>query len=269
MKYGASSSILIMDYDVDFNKFRIVKRVEVPKVEYSYDNAVNLIVELNKIYNPSWIYVDRGSGEYQIERLHIIGEENPVSGLHNKVKGFQFSNKIQVPDPVKKETNEKPMKPFMVNQLAMAFERNKIIMSPYDEVLHKQLIDYHVERISQNGTPIFTDKNEHFVDAMGLAYLAFVMEFPNITKTVKQIDFTSSFKYVSRSLQEKVNKDLVNMAKHTPKNPWDNHDVDKRELEGDRPKYFKVSENNSRANSMIGWGSRGRHRNESIGRSSW
>ena len=62
-KYGASSSIIILDYDVEKNKFRVTRRIEVPKSEYSYDNAVNLIVDLNRIYNPSWIYVDRGAGK--------------------------------------------------------------------------------------------------------------------------------------------------------------------------------------------------------------
>lgn len=63
LKYGAASSILILDYDVALNKFKVFKRVEVPRSEYTYDNAVNKIVELNEIYNPSFIYVDRGSGE--------------------------------------------------------------------------------------------------------------------------------------------------------------------------------------------------------------
>ena len=40
-----------------------MKRVEVPRAEYSYDNAINLIVELNDIYMPSFIYCDRGAGE--------------------------------------------------------------------------------------------------------------------------------------------------------------------------------------------------------------
>ena len=87
LKYGAASSILILDFDPAFNKFKVFKRVEVPRSEYTYDNAVNKIVELNQIYNPSYIYVDRGSGEYQLERLHIIGEQNPKSGLKAKVKG--------------------------------------------------------------------------------------------------------------------------------------------------------------------------------------
>lgn len=62
-KFQASSSIVILDFDQDFGKFRITKRIEVPKSEYSYDTAVNMIVDLNKIYNPSWIYVDRGAGK--------------------------------------------------------------------------------------------------------------------------------------------------------------------------------------------------------------
>lgn len=63
MKYGASSSILILDYVPEYNKFQVVRRIEVPKAEYSFDKAVNMIIELNKIYNPTWIYADRGSGE--------------------------------------------------------------------------------------------------------------------------------------------------------------------------------------------------------------
>ena len=63
LKYGASSSLLIMDYNVKLQKFMVLKRIEVPKGDYSYDNAVKLIIELNEIYNPSWIYCDAGSGK--------------------------------------------------------------------------------------------------------------------------------------------------------------------------------------------------------------
>jgi hypothetical protein len=41
----------------------VTRRIEVPKAEYSFDKAVNMIIDLNRIYNPSYIYVDRGSGE--------------------------------------------------------------------------------------------------------------------------------------------------------------------------------------------------------------
>lgn len=63
LKYGASSSIIVLDYDEDFQKFRVIKRIEIPKSEYTYDNAVKTIIKVNEVYNPSWVYVDAGAGE--------------------------------------------------------------------------------------------------------------------------------------------------------------------------------------------------------------
>ena len=62
-KYSSSSSIVILEYNVKMQQFMVLKRFEMPRAEYSYDNAVNTVIELNKIYNPAWIYADRGSGE--------------------------------------------------------------------------------------------------------------------------------------------------------------------------------------------------------------
>lgn len=60
----ADSSILILDYDREFERFRVLKRVNFPKAEYTYDKAVQLIIQLNEIYTPSWIYADTGAGEF-------------------------------------------------------------------------------------------------------------------------------------------------------------------------------------------------------------
>lgn len=62
-KYQSSSSIIILDFDVIMKKFKVIKRIEVPRGEYTLDNAVNMIIEMNQIYKPSWIYVDRGYGK--------------------------------------------------------------------------------------------------------------------------------------------------------------------------------------------------------------
>jgi len=40
----------------------VMQRIEIPKGEYTLDNAVNSIIEMNDIYNPSWIFCDRGYG---------------------------------------------------------------------------------------------------------------------------------------------------------------------------------------------------------------
>lgn len=138
--------------------------------------------------------------EYQIERLHIYGDENPRSGLKNKVKRINFSEKLKVPNPITGEMDSKPLKPFMVNQLQIVFERDNMILSPYDEVLYKQLIDYEVEAINANGTPKFTSKEEHFVDALGLAYLAMVLEFKDLTGVMQDVKSTTEIKISHKQL---------------------------------------------------------------------
>ena len=107
---------------------------------------------------------------------------------------------LDIPDPTTRTTHKEPLKPFMVEQLAIAFEKNRIILSPFDDLLHKQLVDYTVDHISQSGVPVYTSENEHFVDALGLAYLAFILKFPNITGAIKEIEMSSRIE--------------------TPRNPW-------------------------------------------------
>ena len=198
-----------------------------------------MIVQLNEIYNPSWIYCDRGSGDYQIERLHIIGEERPYTGLKNKVKGFQFKQTLDIMDPVTKVTTREPMKPFMVNQLAIAFERDKMMLSPFDEVLHKQLIDYEVERISQSGQQVFTSKEEHFVDALGLAYLAFVLEFSELTASIRKPEFVAKIDHTATNFtHSRVSSAFRDVEQPAFKGiPYN---IDSSELRGDRPNWYKV-----------------------------
>lgn len=185
----------------------VLKRYEVPRAEYSYDMAVNKVIELDAIYNPSFIYCDRGAGEYQIERLHIYGKEHPETNLANKVIGKQFSEKLEIYDPVTGEKTNKPFKQFMITQLQIAFERENLVLSKYDEVLYKQLIDYEVKTDkegnpvkSASGQPIFTSKNEHFVDALGLAYLAMVLEFPELAGTIQNFEVSSAIEISNKKM---------------------------------------------------------------------
>ena len=251
-------------------RFRVIKRIEVPKSQYSYDAAVNLVVKLNDIYNPSLIYVDRGAGEYQIERLHIIGEERPETRLKEKVKGFQFKQTLEIIDPATKEVTKEPMKPFMVNQLTIAFERNMLMLSPFDETLYKQLIDYSIVRISQNGTPVFSSENEHFIDALGLAYLAFVLEYPKLTKTVKKLEHATQVRAESCQLNQSgffsAVRDIMsgfNVWTSKPRLKPDN------DLPGDRQTWVKtdIAPLQQRRQRTCSWG--GRFSGGSGGRSMW
>ncbi len=271
-KYQAGSSLLILDYDVILQKFKVIKRVEVPRGEYSYDNAINLVIELNEIYRPSWIYCDAGSGEYQIERLHMYGEEHPTSGLRNKVKRWQFKQSLDITDPTSGIVHKEPMKPFMVTQLQIAFERNKMILSPFDEVLHKQLIDYEVAKLGAGNIPTFSSKDEHFVDALGLSYLAFVLEFPELTDMMKKRVVES---LIDSSKSQLGGKNLNNLfasietsAVASGYNEVLNYDP--TDAPSDRPTKVKVPLN-YKARSNSGWGTRssGCSRSSFSGRSMW
>lgn len=253
-KYQASSSIIVLDYDIVRRMFKVIKRLEVPRGEYSYDNALNTILEVNHIYNPSWIYCDRGSSEYIIERLHIIGKERPETGLSNKVKGFQFGQKIDITNPVTGEVVKEHFKPFMVSQLQITFERKKMILSNFDEVLFKQLIDYEVERVSRDGRPIFSNENEHYVDAFGLAHLAFVLEFPDIIKVVKEYKTSTKIENTRVKLGEARLEEGFKSMESKPNSLYNESGVNKNSI-------FKVGSGS--------WG-RGRlSRNNNFSRSIW
>jgi replicative DNA helicase len=268
-KYGASSSIIILDYDVIMQKFKVIKRVEVPRGEYSYDNAINKIVELNDIYNPSFIFCDAGSGEYQIERLHIIGDQNPHTGLKNKVRRWQFAQTIDVVDPITFETAKEPLKPFMVNQLTLAFERSNIILSPFDDVLHKQLVNYEVEKINANGKPVYTSIDEHFIDALGLAYLAFVLEFKELTNVMKDPETSSKIVHTNKSIVKSGMNKMMQSIQSSYNNSSRVQLKPSDDRPGDKQKWVKVTQSYNPYRSSNSWGSRAGRGGGRLGRSMW
>ena len=75
MKSQAPTSILILEYDNVFNKFRVINRTEIESSEFTFDKAVKKIIDINAIYNPSYIYLDRGAGKLFAAYI--------VYGLHN------------------------------------------------------------------------------------------------------------------------------------------------------------------------------------------
>ena len=156
--------------------------------------------------------------DYQLERLHLYGERHPNTGLKNKVVGYQFKQLIDVPNPVRKTFTKEPLKPFMVNALAKVFEDGKMILSPFDDVLHKQLVDYCVDHVTQSGIPVYTSKNEHFVDALGLAYLAMVLKFPEVAGFIKEIQHTDKMMFAPSLYLDQIDRDIRRIE--TVRDPW-------------------------------------------------
>lgn len=205
-KYGAGTNIVIVEScaenyeDERFRgKCRVVYREEIDKSEYTLTRAVDRIYQLNDIFKPKHIYVDRGYGEVQVELLHKYGIENPRSGLKEKVRGVSFAESVEVRDPYTKMLVKKEMKPFMVDNVRQFLEKERILFPETDEELYLQLISYIVIRTTQLGRPIFEASGtamDHAHDALMLALLAITQnygEFSNSNYATNTESFSNDF----------------------------------------------------------------------------
>ena len=218
-KYGAGTNIVVVEICSDTyeeesfrNKVKLCYREEIQKSEYTLTKAVSRIIELNNIFNPKHIYVDRGYGEVQVELLHKYGVENPLSGLKDKVKGVSFSEMTEIRDPYTKQIVKKEIKPYMVDNLRQYLEREILLISEKDTEMYMQLISYVVLRTTQTGRPVFEAGGsavDHAHDALMLALLAITENYNDLHRA-KYATNTESFSntFFMPGSKEKEDKDF-------------------------------------------------------------
>jgi replicative DNA helicase len=165
-------------------RFRVATRVAIDAKEFTQSKAVAKIIELNGVWQPKYIYVDQGFGSTQIEELRRFGHANPDSGMLNKLKAIDFGSSQEIRDPVTKQIVKKAMKPFMVNNSVSFYEKNLVLLNRTDKEYEKQLSDYSVEKRSREGRPVYSTGNDHVLDAVNLALLAYTMEFTDLGKPI-------------------------------------------------------------------------------------
>ena len=205
-KYGAGTNIVVLETcmenyeDERFRgKTRVCYREEIPKSEFTLTKGVNRIVDLNDIFQPKHIYVDRGFGEVQVELLHKYGVENPLTKLRERVKGVSFAETIEVRDPYTKLPIKKEIKPYMIDNLRRYLENEAIVFPAEDEELYLQLISYVVVRTTSTGRPVFEAGGsavDHAHDALILALLAVTENYGALHKmnfAVKAESFSNTF----------------------------------------------------------------------------
>lgn len=191
-KYGAGTNIVVCEVCSDNyedpqarGKVKVCYREEISKSEYTLTRAVDRIIELNQIFNPRHIYVDRGYGEVQVELLTKYGVENPSSKLRERVKGIGFGESIDVRDPYTKLMTKKEMKPYMVDNLRQFLENEKIVFPAHDDQLYMELISYVVVRMTSTGRPVFEaggSAMDHAHDALMLGLLAIEQNYGDLNK---------------------------------------------------------------------------------------
>jgi replicative DNA helicase len=157
----------------------------------------------------------------------------------------------------------------MVNQLTLAFERSNIILSPFDDVLHKQLVNYEVEKINANGKPVYTSIDEHFIDALGLAYLAFVLEFKELTNVMKDPETSSKIVHTNKSIVKSGMNKMMQSIQSSYNNSSRVQLKPSDDRPGDKQKWVKVTQSYNPYRSSNSWGSRAGRGGGRLGRSMW
>jgi len=183
-KYQAGVNICIVELVPGQTKYRLIYREEVPRSDYTLTNAVKRVIALNESFDPEFIYVDRGYGEHAVEELKLYGKNNASSGLATKVVGFNFNENVVINDPVDGKPVKKQFKTVMINTLLKLLEDGLLEISVYDRIFDKQLKDYKIVGMGSNIIRT-TRRNEHIIDACGLACYALHSHYQDKLQYVK------------------------------------------------------------------------------------
>lgn len=180
-KFQAGVCMASVEFNYELGKFVPFHAEEVPRTQFTLDNAVNRIMELDALHNYDYIVVDRGYGEYQVERLSkLLNERN--KGSHKKLMAISLSEKIDVRNPVTRQIESVHIKPWIVNQSVLQFERGMVALNPNHRKMIEQFEGYRVIKIGVDGRPTYNKENEHFVDAVNFAIYGLIMKFTDVAK---------------------------------------------------------------------------------------
>lgn len=185
------TKLCVVGWDPDKEQFKIVDKRTVQKVGWTQTAAIDALIQLNRMWKPTYIYVDEGYGATQIEVIKQFGldaryRNDQFARIDEKLQnivGINSSSKLEVFDPVTGEEIKKLMKPFMVENTVRRFERQQVKISIHDEDLYRQLIGYTILKVSAAGAPVYEagPDGDHDLDAFILALLAFQMELSELT----------------------------------------------------------------------------------------
>lgn len=210
------TTICVMGFNPNTNKFRLVERARVSRAGWTQLSACQEIVQLNRKWRPFAIYVDKGFGSTQVEVLHKLGYDartNPELGVHHPdaklpsvVKAYDFGSKLETRDPFTKQKIKKPAKGFLVENAVRRFESGDIQIPLSDDELKAELLNYIIKNVSPTGQIVYGVNSEeigdHNLDAFMLSLVAFTLEKSAFGKPV----MTESIQF---SLPEKEDEGWV------------------------------------------------------------
>ena len=171
------TELVVLGQNKFTNTFRVVDVQHVPKSEFTQLSGIAKLIELNKKWLPRFIYIDRGGG----------GSTNYEVLMQEAMRQYDSGASIEVKDIYTNDKRKEPAKPFMVNASIRMFEQGLIHISAADKILEAQLRNYIIERTTPSKVPVYGRADEkiedHRLDALNLAIVAFHLEFDDLYKT--------------------------------------------------------------------------------------
>jgi hypothetical protein len=188
-KHG--TEIVVVGYNTLNGLYKVVESVLVPKSEFTQLSGVQKLIEMNKKWRPSFIYIDAGNGSTNYELLRKTAYEQrtkdgdrDTARLLDILKKYDAGSSLKIKDPITGQEVRSPAKPFMVNASVRMFEQKRITISANDQVLEKQLRNYIIDRMTPTKVPVYGLANptvgDHRLDALNLALVAFQLEFNDL-----------------------------------------------------------------------------------------
>jgi len=184
-------------------KLRVVDRRNIARHGWNQTAAIQAVIEMNRKWQPEFIYADEGYGSTSIEVLRKYGWEQTGKNLVDArlkdiIRPINFSSKIEVPDPITKEKIKKPMKPFMVENAVRFFEQGIIQVSEKDLELINQLENYIIKRRTDMGVPVYCIRQahigDHALDGLMLALLGFTSKFSDLMR----VSYSNIIRFAAR-----------------------------------------------------------------------
>jgi replicative DNA helicase len=202
------TEIYIVGWDKETKMFVGARAYTVSRIGWTQTAAMEKIKQLNRKWQPSFIYVDEGYGATQVEVMKLWSKDqqqkkalhNPDCRLGEILKAINFSSNIEIPDPLTNKMVKKDTKSYMIENAVRMFEREIFIFPKTDDILKKQLAGYIIQRRTPTGKPVFGAREErigdHRLDAMMLAFLGFHLEFSDLVKRefVSRIAFAGNLR---------------------------------------------------------------------------
>lgn len=182
---NAGSEFVVVRYDPAANIWWVAEAVNVSANKFNSVVFKEQVIALNFKWKPDYIYADEGYGHHIIDdllweahRITVHGSktilDQETAKIGQRLKKFNFSQKVELTDPVRGNLFTRTGKEFLVENAVRVFESERLRFPQNDNTLKSQLLNYVVlRRHITNNRPVYgmrTEKlGDHRLDALMLA----------------------------------------------------------------------------------------------------